>query len=331
VVAVSLKNTGANGFVGSHLGDLLLSEGNLQVRTLVRKSADLRWLENKPVELAFAELTGSVENLMPAVRGVEVVYHIAGATKTLRKQTLYDVNQRGTEKLIQACLAQNPQPKRMIIMSSAGAVGPSPTDEPLNEDVQPRPVTEYGRSKLAGEEVARGYMDRLSITILRPAAVYGPRDMELLPLFKSIGRGVAPRPGLYSGRLNMCHGQDAARAAIQVAQTEAAGSETFFIGGENTDQRTMAQVAAQALGRKRLLHLAIPKPIVRLTMLTSSLAEKIGRKPRIFKHQNARRILARNWTLDDSKARRVFGYQPHFDLTSGVKNTIDWYLSRNFL
>jgi nucleoside-diphosphate-sugar epimerase len=322
--------TGANGFIGSHLVDLLLADGQ-EVRALLRKSSNRQWLENKPIELVFAELTGPVENLSEALRGVEVVYHIAGATKALRKQTYYDVNQAGTEKLISACLAQDPPPKRMVMMSSAGAVGPSPSDEPLTEEIQPRPVTEYGRSKLAGEEVARNYMDRLSITILRPAAVYGPRDMELLPLFKSIRRGVAPRPGLYPGRLNMCHGQDAARAAILAASKDEAGSETFFIGGENTDQREMAQAAARALGKKRVLSLVIPKPIVRLTMLISSLAEKIGRKPRIFKYQNARRILARNWTLDDSRARRVFGYQPRYDLTSGVKNTIDWYLSRNLL
>jgi len=197
--------------------------------------------------------------------------------------------------------------------------------------VEPKPVTEYGRSKLAGEQVAGEYGDRLAITILRPAAIYGPRDMELLPLFRSIRRGLAPHPGLRPDRLNMCHGQDAARAAMLAARSREAAGETFFIGGENTDQRQIALAAVQALGKKRVLRLPIPKPIVRFTLLTSSLAEVISRKPRIFKHQNARRLLARNWTLDHAKATETFGYLPVFDLTSGVKDTIEWYQEHGFL
>jgi len=322
--------TGANGFVGSHLVDLLLAEGQAEVRALVRKSSDLRWLEDKPVELCYGEITSSPQELLPAVSGVETVYHLAGSTKALRKQTYYDVNQKGTENLLQACVSGD-TPPRLVLMSSAGATGPSPTDEPLREGIEPRPVTEYGRSKLGGEEVAGKFSDRLAISILRPAAIYGPRDMELMPRFKSIKRGLAPHPGLKPDRLNMCHGIDAARAALLAGRSDAAASEAFFVGGENTDQRQIALAAVQALGKKRALRLPIPKPIIRLTLLLSSLAEKVSRKPRIFKHQNARRILARNWTLDHSKAEKVFGYQPRYDLTSGVKNTIEWYLAHDLI
>jgi nucleoside-diphosphate-sugar epimerase len=277
------------------------------------------------------DVVQSPEELRPAVEGVEVVYHVAGCTKALRKRTFFEVNTRGTENLIQACLSQKTPPRRFVLISSAGATGPSPTDAPLTEDIPPDPVTPYGRSKLAGEEIAKKYMDRLSICILRPGAIYGPRDYELLPAFKAVKTGVAARLGVSQRRFNLCHVRDVAKAVMLAGNVEAAGSEIFLVGGLNTDQSELVAAIAKAIDKKRVWSPPIPKFLIYFAALLSSGVGQITRKPRIFTWGNARRLLAKNWTMDISKARKILGYQPDIDLDSGVKDAIHWYRENDLL
>ena len=327
----SVLVTGASGLVGSHLAELLHRSGDVKIRLLARRTSNLRWVEGVEYEKHIGDVVQPPEELRPAVEGVEVVYHVAGCTKALRKQTFFDVNARGTENLIKACLSRTTPPRRLVLVSSAGAAGPSPTERPLTEDIPPRPVTAYGRSKLAGEEIARKYMDRLSICILRPGAIYGPRDYELLPAFKAVKSGVAARLGVSHRRFNLCHVRDVARAVMLAGQVEAAGSEIFLIGGLNTDQSELVKAIAKAIDKKRVWSPPIPKFLIYFAALLSSGVGQITRKPRIFTWGNARRLLARNWTMDISKARKILGYQPDIDLDSGVKETIDWYRENDLL
>jgi nucleoside-diphosphate-sugar epimerase len=323
--------TGANGFIGSHLVDLLLTREGVHTRALVRPTADPRWLEHKPVEIVHGQLTGPVEQLAGALKGIEIVYHLAGATKVLSAKTFQKANVEGTRNLLEACLRQDPLPRRVVILSSAGALGPSPGPGPIREDQEPRPVTEYGKSKLAAERVALGYTDRLSISVLRPAGVYGPRDDEFLRLFKTVNKGFAPRAGFRPSRMNLCHAHDVARAAEMAGTQEAAGNQAFMIGGENTDELTLARTAAEALGRKRLLTIPVSRTVTRLVLLFSSAAMHLSRKPRVFAHLNAPRLLASNWTVDTTKACGMLGYSPSFELESGIRHTIEWYRTENML
>jgi nucleoside-diphosphate-sugar epimerase len=323
--------TGASGLLGSHLVELLDESGNMEIRLLARKTSNLRWVEGIEYEKHIGDVVQSPEELRPAVEGVEVVYHVAGCVKALRKKVFFEVNARGTENLIQACLSQKTPPRRFVLVSSAGAVGPSPTDAPLTEDVPPHPVTPYGRSKLAAEEIARKYMDRLSICILRPGAIYGPRDTELLPAFKAVKTGVAARLGVSHRRFNLCHVRDVARAVMLAGQVEAAGSQTFMIGGLNTDQAELVRAIAKAIEKKRVWSPPIPKFLIYFAALLSSGVGQITRKPRIFTWGNARRLLAKNWTMDISKAERILGYRPELDLATGVADAVAWYRANNLL
>jgi nucleoside-diphosphate-sugar epimerase len=323
--------TGANGFLGSHLVDLLIESGDVEVRALVRKTSDLRWLEGKKFEKFYGDVSSPGPDLLAAVEGVDVVYHAAAATKALRKRTFYDVNEQGTGNLLEACLSQNTPPRRFVLVSSAGAAGPSRTDAPLTEDIQPRPVTEYGRSKLAAEKLAQKYMDRISIAILRPGAIYGPRDYELLPAFSAVKRGLAARLGVSQRSFNLCHARDVARAVRLAGTVESAGSETFLVGGVNTDQNELVEAIAKVMGKPGVWSPPVPKFLIYFAAMISSAVGQITRKPRIFTFGNARRLLAKNWTMDISKARRILGYQPDYSLDTGVQDAIDWYRKYDLL
>jgi nucleoside-diphosphate-sugar epimerase len=323
--------TGASGLVGSHLVELLSQSGDVGIRLLARKTSNLRWVEGIDYEKHIGDVVQSPEELRPAVEGVEVVYHVAGCVKALRKKTFLEINAQGTENLIQACLSQKTPPRRFVLVSSAGAAGPSFTDAPLTEDIAPRPVTPYGRSKLAAEEIAKKYMDRLSISILRPGAIYGPRDYELLPAFKAVKTGVAARLGVSHRHFNLCHVRDVAQAILLAGQVEAAGSEIFLVGGQNTDQSELVKAIAKAMDKKRVWSPPIPKFLIYFAALLSSGVGQITRKPRIFTWGNARRLLAKNWTMDISKAERILGYRPEIDLESGVADAVAWYRANNLL
>lgn len=323
--------TGASGLVGSHLVELLNQIGDVKIRLLARQTSNLRWVEGIDYEKHIGDVVQPPGELRPAVEGVEVVYHVAGCTKALRKKVFFEVNAQGTENLIKACLSQKTPPRRFVLVSSAGATGPSTSDAPLTEKIPPQPVTPYGRSKLAGEETAKKYMDRLSISILRPGAIYGPRDTELLPAFKAVKSGLAARLGVSHRRFNMCHVRDVAKAVMLAGNLEAAGSEIFLVGGQNTDQTELVGAIARAMGKKRIWSPPIPKFLIYFAALLSSGVGQITRKPRIFTWGNARRLLAKNWTMDTSKAQKILGYQPDYSLDSGVKDAIDWYRKHDFL
>src|SRR5919201_47117 len=107
----------------------------------------------------------------PSVRGVDAVIHVAGLVKARRPEEFFTVNTEGTKNLLAAAEAQAPGLKRFVYVSSLSAVGPSPDGKPIPDDAPPRPVTQYGRSKLAGEQAVLAAKDRIPVTVIRPPLI----------------------------------------------------------------------------------------------------------------------------------------------------------------
>ena len=115
--------TGGTGFIGSHLTEALIRKG-VQVRCLLRKTSDLKWLKGLPIEFVHGDCNDKT-SLEKAVRGVDWVFHLAGVTKAIKEETYFEVNGLGTENLIHACLENNPRLQKFIYISSQAAAGPS--------------------------------------------------------------------------------------------------------------------------------------------------------------------------------------------------------------
>src|SRR5208283_3499170 len=186
--------TGANGFVGSHILDSLRVRG-VATAIVLRPDSNRRFIESHLSRVTVR--TGSLsdpESLGAAMQDVTHVIHCAGCTKALRQSEFYEVNQTGTRNVVEAVNRQQGRIQRLVHLSSLAAGGPASPDKPAREDDLPHPVSEYGRSKLAGERELHGAC-KTEYVILRPPAVYGPRDEAFLPLFKAVQAHILPTFG----------------------------------------------------------------------------------------------------------------------------------------
>jgi nucleoside-diphosphate-sugar epimerase len=186
--------TGANGFIGSHLVEHLLAS-KMEVRCLVRKSSDLRWIEGLPVRIRHGDVRDGSEDMKSAVDQVDLIFHLAGSTKAQSQESFDSSNFTGTMNLAEAAVRYAPNLSRFVLVSSQAAAGPSKNRLPVRETDVPRPVTPYGRSKLKAEQALLARSGELPVVVVRPPSVYGPRDRDFLTLIKLVNRGLKLRLG----------------------------------------------------------------------------------------------------------------------------------------
>lgn len=320
--------TGANGFLGSHLVEELLSRGQ-QVRGLVRRTSDLRWLEGLDLELAYGEVTDPA-SLPAAVREAQIVYHLAGVTKA-RSQPDYDrVNHQGTVNLLEACRQHHPGLEKFVLVSSLAAAGPSAEGRLLRETDLCRPVSDYGRSKLLAEQAAALFMDRLPITVVRPPAIYGPRDKDFLVYFGMLRRHLRPLLGWGERRLSICHVRDAAVGIILAGQSPRSAGQIYFISGQETTWDELTRIMTAAL-KVRTLTVRVPLFAVHLAAFWAEMFAPLMREAPVLDRRKAREMSQRCWTCDWSKARDELGYRPSVPLLEGIRETVEWYREAGWL
>ncbi len=323
--------TGANGFLGSHLVDRLLAEGH-QVRALVRATADLRWLQGKPVELVHGDLQ-DLAAMGRAFDGAAVVYHVAGRVNARGAGPYFEVNAAGTRRALEACLQASPGMRRFVLVSSLSVMGPSADGAPIREDAPQRPINLYGRSKQAGEQEALRFADRLPLCILRPGPIYGPRDTEALPLIRLATRGLYPRVGLALRTCNFVHVEDVVQALLLAGEAAGAVGQALLVGSdENYTVAQCGKVMCAAL-RPGCTPLPLYAP-VSLLYAAGALGTVAGKALGLDASLNldrVRMLTARGWSMDISRARQVLGYAPRWGLAEGVQQTARWAREQGWL
>ena len=255
--------TGANGFIGSHLCRELVNHG-FRVRALVRKTSNLQFLENLDLELVFGEITQPL-SLPEAVRGVDYVFHPAGLVKARNRETYFSINRDGTRNLVEAVLATAPDIKRFVHVSSQAAAGPSRSMTAVLESDPPSPVSFYGESKLASEKEVLKRKDKIPVTIIRPPAVYGPRDIDVYKFFRLAKAGINPSIGIDPTYVSIVHVHDLVRCIRMASLSDKAAGETFFAcNREWYSMDTLMRVIGKAVNRQPI-KIAIPIPCLLYT------------------------------------------------------------------
>lgn len=322
--------TGATGFIGSHLAEALLQRGH-RVRCLVRRTSDLKWLAGRPVELCCGSLE-DLESLTAASRDVDYLYHLAGAVKARHPQDFFRHNTEGALNLARAALASAPRLKRFLFASSQAAAGPAPgLDRPVREADGCHPISMYGKSKLLAEQQLMGLSGKLPLTVIRPPAVYGPRDTEVLMYFRWIRRGLAPLPGFRTRYAHLVYVKDLVRGMIQAAESENARGRTYFLAEDRAySWQEISDRIARALGR-RPLRVHLPLFLAHFSATLAEAGAFVARQPTQFDRQKVREMSQRYWAVSAAAARRDFGFQSEYDLERGVAETVKWYKDNNWL
>ncbi len=323
--------TGASGFVGSFLVTEFLERG-YEVHAAVRKSSDLTWLQDDRINFFFIdfEQPDSLRQQLIAV-GFDYIVHNAGVTKADHKSTYFKVNATYTQRLAELSLSLEKKPKKFLFVSSLAAYGPADQHEGdmVVESFQPRPITTYGESKLAAEKAIKA-LPGLPYIIIRPTAVYGPREKDILTFFSLVNSGLEPYIGFSQQQLTFIYVRDLVRGIADLTLSNIQ-QKAYFISDGNC-------YSAQELGKwtklfldKKTLKVHVPLGVVRVFARFSEAFGKISGKSPPLNLEKVRELESLNWKCDIRALKEDIGFQPTFNLEAGLRETINWYQQHNWL
>lgn len=316
-VEAPIALTGATGFVGRHVLDVLRAAG-VPRRVLVRGAGRLDApADDEKVVLGSLEDEGALREL---VRGTATVIHLAGVVRAGRAAEFHRANAAGTGRLVAAMLAVAPR-ARLVHVSSLAAAGPSATPEGRAPQELPAPVSAYGRSKLVAEEVVRA--SGLAWVILRPPAIYGPGDRDVLQFFKLVACGVVPLP---AGErwVTMAHVADVVRAILAAC---CVGSGEVFHLGEPQPRRLddLVAILASSADLPAPKILSMPAIVLRAAGVAGDLLLVLGARGVAMTSDKARELLARHWSSATLPSLRRLGLPGYVPFDVGARATWAWY------
>lgn len=321
--------TGAAGFVGSHLVETLVREG-WETTCFVLEGDDLRWIRDTGARIVTGDCTCK-ETIFPALSDrPDVIFHLAVVTNSTIPELYHQVNFEGTKNVVEACLESDLDLKRFVFPSSLAVLGPTQDGRPLGEDDECNPVTDYGRSKLEAENYLRGLGDRLPLTILRMALVYGPRlSLGIFPIFRLASRGLKFVDG--EMKTSIVYVEDVVRSLLLTAERDEALHRTYQVGEERpyTD-REITNAIGDAVGT-RTITIKMPGPMLIMTGAALHLFAKVTRTTPLIDLRRISDIRHRCWLLDTSRIRDELGFTTQVDLREGTRRAAEWYRSEGWI
>ncbi len=322
--------TGANGFIGSHLLEGLVERGFKTV-ILIRHTSDTGFIDHllNRVEVRCGELRNPA-SLRAAVEGVEAVLHCAAKTKAARNSTYYAVNSVGTRHVVEACNARSGELRRLVLVSSVAVSGPGTAGNPVTENSPPRPVSHYGRSKMLGERWVR-QCSLVPFTIVRPAAVYGPRDSDFFLVFRWLSRGIMPL--IDGGRqpLNLVYVRDVVEGVLTALRSREARGETYHLAHpRRCTQREFLDALAEGMGA-RPVRIFLPHHALYPVCLLAELKGRVTGRAGILNLQKMAEYAAPGWVCATRKAEEELGFRAETPLPEGVRRTYRWYVEQGWI
>ena len=194
-----------------------------------------------------------------------------------------------------------------------------------------RPIEPYGESKVAQEEVAQEYSDRVASTIVRPPGVYGPRDTEIFAFFKAINSGFSVMMGFKAKEMSLIHVRDLVQGMYQAATNENSVGEIYFLGSlERYNWKQLGEVASVAMNKKTWT-IKIPHFVIYIIGFFGQLLESAFGMDVALNNDRAYRVTRPSWYCSSGKAARDLEFKQTISIEEGFKTTVEWYKEKGWL
>jgi nucleoside-diphosphate-sugar epimerase len=308
--------TGATGFVGSHLVDLLLERG-YRVTVTLRASSRPRWLEGKAVERLEVDFAGPLT--LPAS---DVVFHVAGVIRADRWEDYLAGNRDAAVRALEGARAS-----RFVHVSTLAVTGPG---ENVDETTPCAPISLYGKSKWEGEQEVLRRRGRMPVTVVRPPVVYGPRDTGLYDMYRTVAKGLRPEIGDRKV-VSLIHVRDLVEGILRAAEAPEAENEVFLLS--NRAAWTVSDLLGliqKSIGRKAV-RVRVPDRVVRFLGAVVEDGAKLAGKRSMFGRDKALEMTQRAWSCSPEKARRRLGWEARTPVERGMEETLAWYRAEGLL
>lgn len=323
--------TGATGFTGKHLIKELCQTG-ATVRAIVRKTSNLDGIKDLPVEF----FTGDVydeEIARQAADGVNYIFHVAAAYREAKiSDDIYrKVHVESTQHLARA-VVNKPGFKRFVHVSTIGVHGHI-EEPPANEEYRFAPGDQYQDTKVEAELWIRDFAktEGLPLTVVRPAAIYGPGDRRLLKLFKMAKKPVVPVLGFgCKGLYHLIHVKDLVAFMILSATHDRTLGEVYICGAKDPiGIQQIIRLIAEKLGKTPTFVRLPVTPFFWAGDLCEAVCKPLGIEPPIYRRRVA--FFTKDRAFDTSKMRDHTGYTYQFTNESGLVDTGNWYKQQGWL
>ena len=326
---MSVLVTGATGFIGSHLVERLRSKGRTVV-CVAKDALNARFLESLGCTIHFGDLNNGVP-WQQLLKDTDTVYHLAGVTRARHSREYYEGNVLGTRRLVDACLRYAPHLGRLVMVSSLTASGPSTDGTPLSEDAPFHPVSDYGRSKMLAEQEVMKIAERIPWTILRPSAVYGPRERDMYDYIRTIRRGLEPLIGFKDKLLSLIHADDLVDGIMLAGESPRAIGRTYFLASEKPYSYHEIGLTIARVLKLHPLCLRLPHCLVYAVGAFAAAFGVLTHTEVFFNVQKARESVQPAWVCSVERARRELGFRQRVGLEEGMRQTCDWYREHGWL
>lgn len=320
--------TGVSGFVGYHLVEQAVNLG-FEVFGAVRPNSEVEHLKDFPIQYKYLNYA-DVDSLRSDIIQNEYDYiiHAAGITKAKTLSDYNLVNAEYSKNL--AFAAVGTQVKKFVFVSSLAAIGPvADINSVINADQIPKPVTSYGMSKLNAENSLKT-LTALPLIVIRPTAVYGPREKDIFILFESLNKGLEPYIGNFDQRLSFIYVKDLANVIFKALKVTVSHESYNISDGRSYDRFALADIFKKVL-RKKTFKFHIPLLIVKLLASLLDILYKNSAKTPALNKEKLAELTAINWICNIDAAKKDLGFNPAFNLEAGLSDTLNWYKQNNWL
>lgn len=328
--------TGASGFIGSFLVEEALARG-LEVYGGIRKSSSKLFLRQPGVSFfemdlsAPKELSIRMKEFFQTNDSFDYVVHCAGITSARRKVDFDKINFEGTKNLVNALLESGMELKKFLLISSLATFGPGDANacKAIEVTDQERPISAYARSKQKAEQFLKSF-EKFPFIILKPTAVFGPRDRDFLMLFRSIARGFEISTGKNPQMISLIHARDLAHATISLLELPNASRTYIISDGMKYSKDELNAAVRKSLGKKAM-RITIPFFIAKLIVKANEQVHLLTGKLPFLHSEKFAEISAANWMCNSQPVWEAIGEHPTYTLRQAIDETAAWYKRNGWL